>query len=93
MKLDLDSCMQHINEHVTNQVQNNTAERERERERLINDETEKRKRNGDIHNGKEIERTNCFIAHSNVFFVIFFQFFFNYNFPVVFSLKTNTKWF
>ena len=91
MKLDLDSCMQHINEHVTNQVQNNTAERERER--LINDETEKRKRNGDIHNGKEIERTNCFIAHSNVFFVIFFQFFFNYNFPVVFSLKTNTKWF
>ena len=60
---------------------------------LINDETEKRKRNGDIHNGKEIERTNCFIAHSNVFFVIFFHFFFNYNFPVVFSLKTNTKWF
>ena len=29
MKLDLDSCMQHINGHVTNQVQNNTAEREK----------------------------------------------------------------
>jgi len=39
---------------------------------LINDETEKRKRNGDIHNRKEIERTDCFIAHPNVFFVFFF---------------------